>query len=87
MVLLLSCSTSKCDGENNWSTNEDKYWPLVSFKDGVQMHTKRSDPFMITDNGINKLRLYAQQNSATYKPVNIMVVFDQGDYLEVDNVK
>lgn len=75
------------DGESTWSTNEDIYWPLVAFKDGKQMHTTRSDPFMITVPGLNKIRLYGQQKTASYKTVKIFINFDQTDYIEVSNVR
>lgn len=75
------------DGESSWSTIEDTSWPLVAFKDGKQMHTTRSDPFTTTTSGSNKVRLYGQQRNASYKTSKIIINFDQGDYIEVDNVK
>ncbi len=75
------------DGESSWSTIEDTSWPLVAFKDGKQMHTTRSDPFTTTTSGSNKVRLYGQQRNSSYKTSKIIINFDQGDYIEVDNVK
>ncbi|MEK7501878.1 MAG: peptidoglycan-binding domain-containing protein [Patescibacteria group bacterium] len=61
-----------------WSTSDSRYYPLVVFKNGVQINTAYGNMVDISSAGTNTFDLYGQPETTTFSGGTITVKFGDG---------